>query len=60
MKDLGTVTMEEQTMLGKIYGYVVDIKGNPIESVKLKLKGIKTKLKTSETSDGDGFLSLMI
>jgi uncharacterized membrane protein len=55
VKDLGTVTMEEQTVLGKIYGYVVDIKGNPIESVKLKLKGLKTKLKMSETSDGDGF-----
>ena len=55
VKDLGTVTMEEQTMLGKIYGYVVDIRGNPIESVKLKLKGLKTKLKMSETSDGDGF-----
>ena len=38
-KDLGTVTMEEQAMLGKIYGYVVDIRGNPIESVKLKLRG---------------------
>ena len=47
--------MEEQSMLGKIYGYVVDIKGSPIESVKLKLKGLKTKLKKSGSSDGDGF-----
>ena len=54
-KDLGTVTMEEQAMLGKIYGYVVDIRGNPIESVKLKLRGIKTKLRMTESSDGDGF-----
>ena len=47
-------------MVGKIYGYVVDIKGNPLESVKLKLKGIKTKLRSSEQSDADGFFNLKI
>ena len=60
VKDLGTTVLEEEGELGKIYGYVVDIKGDPIESVRLKLKGLKTKLKRSESSDGDGFLSSLI
>ena len=54
-KDIGTTVLEEEGALGKIYGYVVDIKGNPIESVKLKLKGLKTGVKGAEISDGDGF-----
>ena len=56
-KDLGTVTLEEEggSVLGKIYGYVVDVRGNPIESAQLKLKGLKTKVKSTETSDADGF-----
>ncbi len=54
-KDIGTTVLEEEGSLGKIYGYVVDIKGNPLESVKLKLKGLKTGVKSAETSDGDGF-----
>lgn len=40
---------------GKIYGYVVDIDGDPIESVKLRLKGLKTGYKVTTTSDADGF-----
>jgi len=40
---------------GKIYGYVVDIKGNPIESVKVKLKGKETKIEKKTSSDADGF-----
>src|SRR3989339_1538699 len=36
---------------GKIYGYVVDIDGDPIESVKLRLKGLKTGYKVTTTSD---------
>jgi len=40
---------------GKISGYVVNTKGDPIESVKIKLRGIKTKISTSTSSDADGF-----
>jgi len=39
---------------GKIYGHVVDIKGNPIESVKVKLKGKETKIKKKTSSDIEG------
>ena len=52
--ELETVTLEE-IVKGKIYGYVVDIQGEPIESVKLNLKGIKTGTKTKTSSDADGF-----
>ena len=58
-KDIGTTVLEEEGALGKIYGYVVDIKGNPLESVKLKLKGLKTGVKSTETSDGDGFFEFV-
>ena len=54
VKDLGTVTME-QVVKGKISGYVANIKGDPIESVRLKLKGIKTKVIKTASSDADGF-----
>ena len=54
VKDIGTVTME-QAVSGKIYGYVVNIKGSPIEFVKLKLKGVKTKVIQTASSDADGF-----
>ena len=40
---------------GKIFGYVVNIKGNPIKSVKIKLKGITTKTLFTTLSDADGF-----
>ena len=48
------VTMEEMEK-GKIYGYVVKIDGDPIESVRLRLKGIKTKVSKNTSSDEDGF-----
>jgi uncharacterized membrane protein len=54
-KDLGSVTLETEGALGGIYGNVVDIKGDPIESVLLKLKGVKTKVTRTESSDADGF-----
>ena len=54
LKDLGTVTME-QVEKGKISGYVANIKGDPIESVRLRLKGIKTKVIKTASSDADGF-----
>lgn len=39
---------------GKISGSVVDTKGVALESVKLKLKGIKTKFSTTTQSGADG------
>ncbi|OHB38481.1 MAG: hypothetical protein A2Y09_04135 [Planctomycetes bacterium GWA2_39_15] len=45
----------EQVVSGKIYGNVVNIKGNPIEFVRLRLKGIKTKVIKTASSDADGF-----
>ena len=54
-KDLGTITLEEEGALGGIYGNVVDIKGDPIESVQLRLKGVKTKVTRTESSDADGY-----
>ncbi|MDN3514320.1 MAG: PQQ-dependent sugar dehydrogenase [Candidatus Brocadia sp.] len=40
---------------GKIFGYVVDTKGNPVESAKVKLKGEETKVKKETFSDAAGF-----
>lgn len=40
---------------GKIYGHVVDSYGEPIESVKLRIKGLKTYYKVTTASDADGF-----
>ena len=54
-KDLGTTILEEEGALGGIYGNVVDIKGDPIESVQIKLKGVKTKVTRTESSDADGY-----
>lgn len=54
VRDLGTLILEEITK-AKIYGYVIDISDNPIESAKLKLKGIKTGYNSTTTSDADGF-----
>jgi len=54
LKDLDMVTME-QAEKGKIYGYAVNIKGDPIEYVRLKLKGIKTKVTENASTDADGF-----
>jgi len=51
---LGTVTLELITK-GTITGYVVNTKGNPVESAKIKLRGIKTKISTTTSSDADGF-----
>lgn len=53
MKDLSAVTMK-QIEKGKIYGYVVNINGVPLEFVKLKLKGIKTNVIKTASSDADG------
>ncbi len=52
--DMGTIILETIEN-GMIYGYVVNIKGNPIEYVRLKLKGINTKTTKQTSSDADGF-----
>ena len=51
---LESVTMPA-VQKGTIYGYVTNIKGDPIESVRLKLTGIGTKTKKSTSTDSDGF-----
>lgn len=51
---LGTVTLELITK-GTITGYVVNTKGNPVDSAKIKLRGIKTKISTTTSSDADGY-----
>ena len=52
--ELETIYME-RTERGAISGYVTNIYGDPIESVKLKLKGIRTKTIKIESADADGF-----
>ncbi|MBM4065710.1 MAG: PEGA domain-containing protein [Planctomycetes bacterium] len=47
--------MQSPGQKGKIYGYVVNISGEPIESVKLRIKGIKTGYNSTTSSDLDGF-----
>lgn len=54
IKNMGTIYMED-TANADIYGYVLDIRDNPIVSAKLKLKGIKTGYKTTLSSDASGF-----
>src|SRR3990172_5883297 len=53
-KLLEDVIMEE-VVKAKISGYVVDIEGDPIEKVRLKIKGIKTQYNDSASSDAEGF-----
>ncbi|MDO8743902.1 MAG: carboxypeptidase-like regulatory domain-containing protein, partial [Candidatus Brocadiaceae bacterium] len=47
--------MLEVSVTGTIYGYVRDIKGDPIENVRLALKGLKTKYNAKTAADKDGF-----
>ena len=53
VKDLDTITMEV-VVKAKISGDVVDVKGEPIENVKLRLKGITTGYNSTVSSDADG------
>lgn len=53
-QEVETIILEE-VVKAKITGYVLNIKGDPIESVKLKLKGIKTGYKSTSSSDADGY-----
>ena len=54
VKEIETIILEV-VVKAKISGYVVDIQGDPIESVKLRLKGIKTGYKSTASSDADGY-----
>lgn len=40
---------------GKIFGYVVDVKGGTVESAKVKLRGKATEINKKTSSDGAGF-----
>lgn len=53
-KELEVVTMEE-VVLGTIYGYVVNIRGYPIEDARVRLKGVRTKVSKRTASDAEGF-----
>lgn len=44
----------EPNKTGIISGYVIDRRGNPIESVRIRLKGTNTKVLKRATSDEDG------
>jgi uncharacterized membrane protein len=38
-----------------IYGYVLDIRGEPIENARLTIKGLRNKYTEKTASDKDGF-----
>ena len=44
---------EEET--GSIYGYIYDVKGDPVENVQLKIKGLTAKYNEKTATDRDGF-----
>ena len=46
---------QEEEGMGIICGFVYDIDGDPIESVKVKIKGVTTGETEKEYTDGDGF-----
>jgi len=52
VKEVGTITMELTG--GNISGYVTDFRGNPIASVVLSLKGVKSKVAKTVSSDEFG------
>jgi len=54
VKEVETIILEV-VVKAKITGYVVNIEGDPIESVKLRLKGIKTGYNSTSSSDADGY-----
>jgi len=53
-KEIEVVTMEVGAT-GKIYGYVINIRGDPIEDAQVRLKGVRTKVSKNTASDADGF-----
>ena len=54
--EIETIYLEE-TCCGSIYGYVVNINGDPVENARLKLRGLRKvkHLKDRAVSDKDGF-----
>ena len=54
--EVETIYLEE-TPCGSIYGFVVDIRGDPIENARLKLRGLRKvkHIKDRAVSDKDGF-----
>ncbi|MBI5677798.1 MAG: carboxypeptidase regulatory-like domain-containing protein, partial [Planctomycetes bacterium] len=49
-----TITLE-LIERGSISGHIVNTKGDPVESAKMKLKGVTTKTLFNTSSDADGF-----
>ncbi|MBI5794818.1 MAG: carboxypeptidase regulatory-like domain-containing protein, partial [Planctomycetes bacterium] len=52
--DLDVIIMEP-IVIAAISGSVIDINGEPLESVKVKIRGIKTKFSEVVYTDADGF-----
>ncbi len=52
--DLDVIIMEP-IVIAAIFGSVIDIAGEPLESVKVKIRGIKTKFSEVIFTDADGF-----
>ena len=48
------IKLEEEES-GAIYGYVLDINGDPVENAKLTIKGLTTKYSSKTATDQDGF-----
>ena len=60
LEEDGAVRVEvnmEAIKVGSIYGYTVDINGDPVEGVGLSLKGLKTGFSDYASSDMDGYFS---
>ena len=49
------VIIMEPIVIAAIFGNVIDINGDPLESVKVKIRGIKTKFSEIIFTDADGF-----
>lgn len=52
--EVDDIKLEEEES-GAIYGYVLDINGDPVENVKLTIKGLTTKYASKTATDQDGF-----
>jgi hypothetical protein len=52
--DLDVIIMEP-IVIAAIFGSVIDINGEPLESVRVKIKGIKTQFTDVVLTDADGF-----
>ena len=54
---LGTIVLEA-VVKATLTGYVVNIRGDSIENVKIKVKGLKTGYSSTTSTDADGFFEL--